>query len=179
MIILDYHDRRPLYEQITEKFRILILRGAISPGEKMPSVRQLAVELSMNPNTIQRAYMELEQEGLIYPVKGRGNFVADTEQIRRKSLEDYRQELKEVIRKGMELGIKEEELLYIVRNCCKEEGRYRENRKTSSDSILPDAALHTDGAHHNDMERHTDGAYRNDMVHHTDAALHDDQEGKE
>lgn len=176
MIILDYQDRRPLYEQITEKFRILILRGAIPPGEKMPSVRQLAVELSMNPNTIQRAYMELEQEGLIYPVKGRGNFVADTEQIRRKSLEDYKQELKEVVRKGMELGIKEEELLYIVRSCCKEEGRYRENRKTSSDRILPDTnagAVHAAGAGHDD------GAFHTDTAPNTDAALYNDQEGKE
>lgn len=152
MIILDYQDRRPLYEQITEKFRILILRGAIPPGEKMPSVRQMAVELSMNPNTIQRAYMELEQEGLIYPVKGRGNFVANTEQIRRKSLEDYKQELREVIRKGMELGMKEEELLYIVRSCCKEEDGYRETIRTVSGSIATDTVLHTDEALHNDQE---------------------------
>ena len=67
MIVLDYQDRRPLYEQIVEKFRHLILNGALKPGEKMPSVRQLAMDLSINPNTIQRAYMQLEQEGLIYP----------------------------------------------------------------------------------------------------------------
>lgn len=170
MIILDYQDRRPLYEQITEKFRILILRGAIPPGEKMPSVRQLAMELSMNPNTIQRAYMELEQEGLIYPVKGRGNFVADTEQIRRKSLEDYRQELKEVIRKGMDLGIKEEELLNTVRSCCKEESSCKKTTRTVSGSILPDTE---DGSVHDTGVIHDGG------VHHTDAALHNDQEGKE
>ena len=72
MIVLDYQDRRPLYEQIVEKFRILILKNALPPGSRMPSVRQLAMELSINPNTIQRAYMELEQDGLIYPVKGKG-----------------------------------------------------------------------------------------------------------
>lgn len=120
MIILDYQDRRPLYEQVTEKLRVLILRGVLEPGARMPSVRQLAVELSINPNTIQRAYMELEQEGLIYPVKGRGNFVADTEQIRKKSLEDYQKELKDVVHKGLELGLDEEELLFIVSDCCKE-----------------------------------------------------------
>lgn len=69
MIVLDYQDRRPLYEQVEEKFRNLILIGALEPGSRMPSVRQLAMELSINPNTIQRAYMQLEQEGLIYPVK--------------------------------------------------------------------------------------------------------------
>ena len=74
MIILDYQDRRPIYEQITEKFRTLIYQGALPAGCRLPSVRQLAMELSINPNTIQRAYMTLEQEGLIYPVKGKGNF---------------------------------------------------------------------------------------------------------
>lgn len=120
MIILDYQDRRPLYEQVTEKFRVLILRGVLEPGSRMPSVRQMAVELSINPNTIQRAYMELEQEGLIYPVKGKGNFVADTEQIRKKSRDEFEEELKAVVKKGLELGLEEEELLYIVSDCCKE-----------------------------------------------------------
>ena len=73
MLFLDYQDRRPIYEQIVEKFRMLILSGAVEPSSKMPSVRQLAVELSINPNTIQRAYMELEQQGLICPVKGKGD----------------------------------------------------------------------------------------------------------
>ena len=65
MIILDYQDRRPIYEQITERFRTLIYQGALPAGSRLPSVRQLAMELSINPNTIQRAYMTLEQEGLI------------------------------------------------------------------------------------------------------------------
>ena len=63
MIILDYQDRRPIYEQITERFRTLIYQGALPAGSRLPSVRQLAMELSINPNTIQRAYMTLEQEG--------------------------------------------------------------------------------------------------------------------
>ena len=85
MIVLDYQDRRPLYEQVEEKFRNLILKGVLEPGSRMPSVRQLAMELSINPNTIQRAYMQLEQEGLIYPVKGTGNFIADSEEVRKLS----------------------------------------------------------------------------------------------
>ena len=63
MIVLDYQDRRPLYEQVTEKFRTLIYQGALPADSRLPSVRQLAIELSVNPNTIQRAYMTLEQEG--------------------------------------------------------------------------------------------------------------------
>ena len=77
MIVIDYQDRRPIYEQIVEKFQILILKGIMDANEQMPSVRKLAVELSINPNTIQKAYSMLEQQGYIYPVKGRGNFVSD------------------------------------------------------------------------------------------------------
>lgn len=72
MIILDYQDRRPIYEQIVEKFQALILSGALLPDTQLPSVRRLAMDLSINPNTIQRAYAQLEKDGLVYPVKGRG-----------------------------------------------------------------------------------------------------------
>ena len=123
MIVLDYQDRRPLYEQIVEKFRHLILNGALKPGEKMPSVRQLAMELSINPNTIQRAYMTLEQEGLIYPVKGKGNFVAETQQIQEKSKEDFRKEFLELVRRGINTGMTEEELMTLVQKGYEEEQR--------------------------------------------------------
>ena len=82
MIILDYQDRRPIYEQITEKFRTLIYQGALPAGCRLPSVRQLAMELSINPNTIQRAYVELERQGYIYSVKGKGSYMAENHQIR-------------------------------------------------------------------------------------------------
>lgn len=121
MIVLDYQDRRPLYEQVEEKFRHLILNGALQPGSRMPSVRQLAMELSINPNTIQRAYMQLEQEGLIYPVKGKGNFIADSEEVRRISKASYSKELKALARRGMAMGMDEEELIYIIREFYKEE----------------------------------------------------------
>ena len=99
MIVLDYQDRRPIYEQVTDKFQILILNGVLPPGSQMPSVRQLATELSVNPNTIQRAYMELEKLGLIYPVKGRGNFVADSSQVQKINRESYRKEFTEYMKK--------------------------------------------------------------------------------
>ena len=120
MIVLDYQDRRPLYEQVEEKLRHLILNGALQPGSRMPSVRQLAMELSINPNTIQRAYMQLEQEGLIYPVKGRGNFIAQSEEIRRISIDSYEKELKALVCKGKNLGIQEKEQIHIVRTCYEE-----------------------------------------------------------
>lgn len=121
MITLDYQDRRPLYEQVEEKLRHLILNGALQPGSRMPSVRQLAMELSINPNTIQRAYMQLEQEGLIYPVKGKGNFISDIGDIRKISLNSYQTELKALIEKGKNLGIGEEELMSVIRECYRED----------------------------------------------------------
>ena len=123
MIVLDYQDRRPLYEQVTEKFRTLIYQGVLPADSRIPSVRQLALELSINPNTIQRAYMMLEQEGLIYPVKGKGNFVADTQKIQEESKENFRQEFLELVRKGNHTGFEEEELIALVQRGYKEEQR--------------------------------------------------------
>ena len=69
MIILDYKDRRPIYEQVVSKLEELMLLGVLKENEPLPSVRALAMELSINPNTIQRAYVELERQGYIYTVK--------------------------------------------------------------------------------------------------------------
>ena len=77
MIILDYRDRRPIYEQVLEKLKELMLLDVLKENDPLPSVRSLAMDLSINPNTIQRAYAELERQGYIYTVKGRGSFVAE------------------------------------------------------------------------------------------------------
>lgn len=110
MIILDYKDARPIYEQVVDKFQKLILTGALEPNTKMPSVRSLAVELSINPNTIQRAYSELEREGFIYTVKGRGNFVAYDESLLRYRKDDIYRKLEEIVREAGEIGISRQEL---------------------------------------------------------------------
>ena len=78
MIVIDYRDRKPIYEQIVEKFQMLIIKGVLEPDTQMPSVRSLATELSINPNTIQKAYSLLEQQGFIYPVKVREKCVEKT-----------------------------------------------------------------------------------------------------
>ena len=75
MIIIDYQNRKPIYEQIVEKFQMLIIKGILEADSQMPSVRTLASELSINPNNIQKAYTILEQQGYIYPVKCIGNFL--------------------------------------------------------------------------------------------------------
>ena len=76
MILLDYRDKRPIYEQVVEKLEHLIVGGALGVNEKMPSVRSLGMELTVNPNTIQRAYNQLEQDGYLYTIAGTGNGMA-------------------------------------------------------------------------------------------------------
>ena len=110
MIILDYKDARPIYEQVVDKFQKLILTGALEPNTKMPSVRSLAVELSINPKTIQRAYAELEREGFIYTVKGRGNFVAYDESLLHYRKDEIYRKLEEIVREAGEIGISRQEL---------------------------------------------------------------------
>ena len=89
---------------------MLIYQEALPAGSRLPSVRQLAMELSINPNTIQRAYAELEQEGLIYPVKGRGNFVAYDESLLRYRKDEIYRKLEEIVREAGEIGISRQEL---------------------------------------------------------------------
>ena len=81
MIQLNYRDSKPIYEQIKDCLKRLIITGAIAPDEKMPSVRELASQLAINPNTIAKAIRELEQEGYIYTITGRGSFAADRKDI--------------------------------------------------------------------------------------------------
>lgn len=89
MISLNYRDARPIYEQVKDGLRRLVVTGAMQPGDKLPSVRSLASSLAINPNTIQRAYEALEREGYLYSVAGKGSFVAqrnDVDENRRKEL---------------------------------------------------------------------------------------------
>ena len=89
MIQLNYRDSKPIYEQVKDGFRRLIVQGVMEVDEKLPSVREMASSLAINPNTIQRAYRELEQEGYLYAIAGRGSFVAgvpEAESARKKEL---------------------------------------------------------------------------------------------
>ena len=110
MIVIDYSDKRPIYEQIVERFRMLILNGILEADEKLPSVRSLAIELSINPNTIQRAYGELERSGFIYSVKGRGNFVCANKEALEQEEEKMLNELMKQMKEYKEAGITREEI---------------------------------------------------------------------
>ena len=111
MIHLDYRDSRPIYEQVKDGLRHLVVTGVMVPGDKLPSVRTLATQLAINPNTIQRAYGELETEGFVYSVTGRGTFVAegDTQSaVRRREVAD---KVKPMLEELKNLGMRREELL--------------------------------------------------------------------
>ena len=89
MIQLNYRDARPIYEQVKDGLRHLVVTGALQAGDKLPSVRALASSLAINPNTIQRAYEALEAEGYLYTVAGKGSFAspqADVNAARREGL---------------------------------------------------------------------------------------------
>lgn len=81
MIQLNYRDNRPFYQQIKDNIRQLVISKALTENEKLPSVREMAASLAINPNTIQRAYRELENEGYVYTITGKGTFVAKVSPI--------------------------------------------------------------------------------------------------
>ncbi len=114
MISIDYQSKLPLYEQIAQRFQMLILKGALPPGGQMPSVRTLAVELSINPNTIQKAYSLLEQQGYIYPVKGRGNFVSDSSSLVQQEKDSLLEDVRRLAEEGKELGIQRTEFIQVI-----------------------------------------------------------------
>ena len=114
MIILDYKDARPIYEQVVEKFKLLILKGILEKGEQMPSVRSLAMDLSINPNTIQKAFSVLEQEGYIFSVKGRGNFVSESASLFEKKKGSCLEDLRRLLFHAKELGILESDCTAVL-----------------------------------------------------------------
>ena len=115
MISLNYRDSRPIYEQIRDGLRKLIVTGALATDEKLPSVRALAAQLAINPNTIQRAYTELEQEGYIYSVPGKGSFAAGNAGAGAQRKKELEAQLRETIRELRYLGVGREELEALMK----------------------------------------------------------------
>lgn len=105
MFVIDYQNRKPIYEQIVDRFQMLIITGAMEADSQLPSVRSLAVDLAINPNTIQKAYAVLEKEGYIYPVKGRGNYVSGNSDLKAKKQEAFYDTLLDLVKRGKELEI--------------------------------------------------------------------------
>lgn len=110
MIWIDYKDSRPIYEQIVEKYEKLILSGTIETDTKLPSIRSLAMELSLNPNTVQKAYSELDRRGYIYKVAGKGVFVNTVEEELLYKQKNILKKISKLVQEAKELGIEEKDI---------------------------------------------------------------------
>ena len=113
MIRLDYRDARPIYEQVRDGLRSMMVTGVLAAGDKLPSVRSLATELAINPNTIQRAYSELEAEGYIYSVAGKGSFAAAGGGEQQRRIRELTEQLTPVLEELKTLGYTQEALLQL------------------------------------------------------------------
>ena len=115
MFLVNPRSKQPLYEQLVEQLRRQIVLGGMKAGAAMPSVRQLATELGINPNTIQKAYRRMEEEGMILSVPGKGSFVSDNlAEMLTKQREDQRNKARQVLLSCREMGITKEEIVQMV-----------------------------------------------------------------
>lgn len=111
---IDFRDKRPIYEQIVSGMEGEILHGIMAPDEPLPSVRNLAMELSINPNTIQKAYRQLEADGYTYSVPGRGSFVSDVEGVRNMKKKEMIERITALIQEARKLGITDREITAAI-----------------------------------------------------------------
>jgi GntR family transcriptional regulator len=116
MFELDLRSRKPIYEQLVDKLKQLIISEVLKADEQLPSVRSLAGDLAINPNTIQKAYRELENQGYIYSVKGRGSFVNPAAHIQNaEKVKKVLSELEKLVAEGLYLGISSEEIIELIK----------------------------------------------------------------
>lgn len=120
MIKLDYKNDKPLHEQITQGIKDLIMCGAMAADEQLPSVRDLSVSLTVNPNTVQRAYKTLEAEGVIYSIRGKGNFVARMPEVDKKTIDSLYQTLFETMRELLFYGENKESIEKVLEKVIEE-----------------------------------------------------------
>lgn len=115
MIRLDYKSGVPICDQIVNGFIRLKALGLMSPGEQLPSVRAMAMQLSVNPNTVQKAYHILESSGIIYSVQGKGSFISGDEAAERAIIQSAKRDFERAVVKARELGLQSKDLTEIVK----------------------------------------------------------------
>ena len=116
MITLDYRNSKPLHEQIKKNLQELIISGSLKCDEQLPSVRELSVSLTVNPNTVQRAYKELEADGFIYSLPGKGSFVAEKGTNNSARTEALYKEIEAAVKELSYLGENKEGIINMVNN---------------------------------------------------------------
>ncbi len=115
MFDIDLKDRRAIYQQIIDKYKQLIIKDILKPDEKIPSVRELARELTINPNTIQKAYKELERQGYIYSVRGRGNFVCSgIKKVDDDRMKKLKKEIEKNVYELIYIGMEKNDLISLI-----------------------------------------------------------------
>lgn len=120
LIKIDNNSSKALYEQIYDEISRLILSRALRPDEQLPSVRELASLIKVNPNTIQKAYKSLENNDYIYTIKGKGNFVKNAEELRNLHIKNVNEKLIIIIKSLKDFGFNNEEILDIIKNILNE-----------------------------------------------------------
>lgn len=111
MINLDYQSRTPIYEQIIEEIERYVALGILKPEEQLPSVRELATELGINPNTVKKAYTELERKGVTVTLSTKGTYIAyNTEKIVEEKIEEKLKEIRKLVKDIEQMGLSEEEI---------------------------------------------------------------------
>ena len=124
IIVVDVKSRIPIYEQIIASVKDSVVSGLMAADEPLPSVRSLAGELAINPNTIQKAYSELERQGIVYSVPGRGSFIAsDTASIEKQHRENILRDIDSLVEDALKAGIKIDDIKQLI----------EKRRKTSDD----------------------------------------------
>lgn len=121
MVNIDFRDSRAIYEQVKDGFRRLIVTGVLNPGDRMPSVRELASRLAINPNTIQRAYRELEAEGYIYSIPGKGSFAGEHRQVDKTRKAELLNKLDDIVTELRFLGVGTPQLIERLKNAERKE----------------------------------------------------------
>ena len=120
MYQLDLQSRTPIYQQLKEKILRLIMAGAIGRGDPLPSVRVMARELGINPNTVAKAYQDLEKSGLIYSVAGKGSFISGEETLDRQMAASVLDRFREAVREARSAGVDRQTALALVEEVYKE-----------------------------------------------------------
>ncbi len=115
MYQLDLHSRAPIYQQLKDQILRLIMAGAIGPGDPLPSVRVMARELGINPNTVAKAYQDLEKSGLIYSVAGKGSFISGSDQLGRQVTVSITDKLRKILIELKNAGVALETVLQLTK----------------------------------------------------------------
>ncbi|MFC0525350.1 GntR family transcriptional regulator [Pontibacillus salicampi] len=131
MFEIDPRSRAPIYEQVMERLKELMIHNVLQEDEKLPSVRDLAKQVSINPNTIQKAYRELEAQGYIYSLKGRGSFVTPTSMSENEQQQkEKKEELRKLISEALYIGVTIEEITQLIHEAKGGDTRDRSNERT-------------------------------------------------